>query len=83
MLCKTSQKLFSKNPYKAIKDIYILVKHIYILFIEKSDLDSYMSDSVKDDKYNLPLISNQGLDDEAPTTISFPAESLDFNDLFF
>lgn len=42
-----------------------------------------MSDSVKDDKYNLLLISNQGLDDEAPTTISFPAESLDFNDLFF
>ena len=42
-----------------------------------------MPDSVKDDKYNLPLISNQELNDEAPTTISFPVESLDFNDLLF
>ena len=42
-----------------------------------------MSDSAKDDKCNLPLISSQELKDEAPTTIFFPVESLDFNDLFF
>ena len=46
----------------------------------KSQLDAYKSDCVKDDKHNITLSFLQGLPDKPPTTIPFPAKSLDFND---
>ena len=48
--------------------------------MDKSKLDAYKSDCVKDDKYNISLTSLQGSPDKQLTTIPFPVKSLDFND---
>ena len=78
-LYKESQNSFHKNPYTAGKDIYQPRTSIS-LPTDKLQLDAFKSDSVKDDKYNIPLSSLQGLPDKPPTTIPFPVKSLDFND---
>ena len=83
-LYKESQKLFHKNPYKAGNDLFQPTTSIS-LFTDKSKVDAYKSDCVKDDKYNIHLISLQGLRYKPPTTSPFPVKSLAFNDflLFF
>ena len=78
-LYKESQKSFLKNPYKAGKDLF-QPKTSISLSTDKSQLDAYKSEFVKDDKYNIPLSHLQGLPDMPPTTIPFPVKSLDFND---
>ena len=50
---------------------------------DKSKLGAYRSDCVKDDKYNIPLSSLQGLSNKPPIQIPFPVKSLDFNDFLF
>ena len=76
---KESQKSFHKNPYKAGKNLF-QPKASISLSTDKSQLDAYKSEFVKDDKYNLPLSPPQGLLDMPPTTIPFPVKSLNFND---
>ena len=81
-LCKESLKLLHKNPYKAGNNLFQPTTSIS-LFTDKSKLDVYKSDCVKDDKYNIPLSSLQGLADKPPATIRFPVKSLDFHDFYF
>ena len=63
-----------------LEKIYFNQRRLYVLLsTDKSKLDAYKSDCVKDDNYNIPLKSLHGLPDKPPTPIPFPEESLDFN----
>ena len=61
-LCKESQTLFHKNPSKARKDLS-QPKTSISLSTDKSKLDAYKSDCVKDDKDNIYLSSAKELPD--------------------
>ena len=60
--CKESQKLFHKNHSKARKDLS-QPKTSISLSTDKSKLDAYKSDCVKDDKDNIYLSSAKKLPD--------------------